>query len=40
MSEFDKQLEEVIIYQTDDGLSKIEVSLNNETVWLSIIAEK
>ena len=26
----------VIIYQTDDGLSKIEVSLKNETVWLSI----
>ena len=27
---------EVIIYQTDDGLSKIEVNLKNETVWLSI----
>ena len=27
---------EVIIYQTEDGLSKIEVSLKNETVWLSI----
>lgn len=36
MSEFDKQLGEIIIYQTDDGLSKIEVSLQNETVWLSI----
>jgi len=27
---------EVIIYQTEDGLSKFEVNLNNETVWLSI----
>ena len=36
MSDYDKQLGEVIIYQTEDGLSKIEVSLNNETVWLSI----
>ena len=27
---------EVIIYQTDDGLSKIEVNLKNETVWLSL----
>lgn len=36
MREFDKQMGEVIIYQTDDGLSKIEVSLKNETVWLSI----
>ncbi|MBE5838902.1 MULTISPECIES: virulence RhuM family protein [unclassified Butyrivibrio] len=27
---------EIIIYQTDDGLSKIEVNLKNETVWLSI----
>ena len=29
-------LGEVIIYKTEDGLSKIEVSLKNETVWLSI----
>ena len=36
MREFDKQMGEVIIYQTDDGLPKIEVSLKNETVWLSI----
>ena len=27
---------EIIIYQTDDGLSKIQVNLKNETVWLSI----
>ena len=27
---------EIIIYQTEDGLSKIEVNLKNETVWLSI----
>ncbi|SDB07718.1 Virulence protein RhuM family protein [Pseudobutyrivibrio sp. YE44] len=27
---------EVIIYQTEDGLSKLEVNLINETVWLSI----
>ena len=27
---------EVIIYQTEDGLSKFEVNLKNETVWLSI----
>jgi hypothetical protein len=27
---------EVIIYQTADGLSKFEVNLQNETVWLSI----
>ena len=27
---------EIIMYQTDDGLSKIEVNLKNETVWLSI----
>ncbi len=29
-------LGEIIIYQTDDGLSKIEVNLKDETVWLSI----
>lgn len=27
---------EVIIYQTEGGLSKLEVNLKNETVWLSI----
>ena len=31
-----KEYGEIIIYQTDDGLSKIEVNLINETVWLSI----
>jgi hypothetical protein len=27
---------EIIMYQTDDGLTKIEVELRNETVWLSL----
>ena len=27
---------EIVIYQTEDGFSKIEVNLKNETVWLSI----
>ena len=27
---------EVVIYQTEDGLSKLEVNLQNETVWLSL----
>ena len=27
---------EIVIYQTEDGLSKLEVNLKNETVWLSI----
>lgn len=36
MREKNEQLGEVIIYQTEDGLSKIEVNLKNETVWLSI----
>ena len=27
---------EIIIYQTDDGLTKINVNLQNETVWLSL----
>ena len=27
---------EVIIYQTDDGLTKLNVNLQNETVWLTI----
>ena len=26
---------DVIIYQTDDGLTKIDVRVENETVWLS-----
>ena len=25
----------IIIYQTDDGLTKIDVKIHNETVWLS-----
>ena len=28
--------EVLVIYQTEDGLSKIEVNFKNETVWLSI----
>ena len=27
---------EIIIYQTEDGLTKINVKLQNETVWLTI----
>ena len=27
---------EIIIYQTEDGLSKIDVKVENETVWLSL----
>lgn len=27
---------EIIIYQTEDGLSKIDVKIENETVWLSL----
>ncbi len=27
---------EIIIYQTEDGLTKINVNLQNETVWLSL----
>ena len=27
---------EIVIYQTEDGLSRIEVNLKDETVWLSI----
>ena len=26
---------DIIIYQTDDGLTKIDVKIQNETVWLS-----
>ena len=26
---------DIIIYQTDDGLTKIDVKIENETVWLS-----
>ena len=27
---------EIIMYQTEDGLTKIETTFDNETVWLSI----
>ena len=27
---------EVVIYQTEDGVTKLEVNLQDETVWLSI----
>jgi len=27
---------QIIIYQTEDGITKIEVNLNNETVWLTL----
>lgn len=26
---------DIIIYQTDDGLTKIDVKVQNETMWLS-----
>lgn len=26
---------EIVIYQTEDGLTKINVNMQNETVWLS-----
>lgn len=26
---------DIIIYQTEDGLTKIDVSIENDTVWLS-----
>lgn len=42
MNEYRKQEDgmddrgEVIIYQTEDGLTKIDVNMQNETVWLSL----
>ncbi len=27
---------EIIMYQTDDGLTKIETTFDNDTVWLSV----
>ena len=27
---------EMLIYQTEDGLTKIDVNMQNETVWLSL----
>ena len=32
----DMQKGEILIYQTEDGLTKIEVELREETVWLSL----
>ncbi|MBW2186766.1 MAG: virulence RhuM family protein, partial [Deltaproteobacteria bacterium] len=29
-------MSDVVIYQTDDGLAKLEVQLNQETVWLNL----
>lgn len=31
----DNENGDIIIYQTDDGLTKIDVKIENETVWLS-----
>lgn len=31
----DNENGDIIIYQTDDGLTKIDVKIQNETVWLS-----
>ena len=31
----DKLNGDIIIYQTEDGLTKIDVKIENETVWLS-----
>ena len=31
----DKLSGDIIIYQTKDGLTKIDVKIENETVWLS-----
>lgn len=30
------QYGEIIIYQTEDGLTKIDVNMQDETVWLSL----
>ena len=37
MNSVDIQLDnsQIIMYQTENGLTKIEVTLENETVWLS-----
>ena len=32
----DRQKGEILMYQTEDGLTKIEVELREETVWLSL----
>ena len=31
-----ENLGEILIYQTEDGLTKIDVNMQNETVWLSL----
>ena len=33
--EFDKRKGEILLYQTEDGLTQIDVRLENETVWLT-----
>ena len=30
-----ENLGEIIIYQTEDGLTKLEVKMENDTVWLT-----
>lgn len=34
----DKSNGNIIIYQTEDGLTKIDVKIEEETVWLSLAA--
>ena len=29
---------EIVMYQTEDGLTKIETTFDNDTVWLSIMS--
>jgi hypothetical protein len=31
----DTKNNDIVIYQTEDGITKIEVNFNNDTVWLS-----
>ena len=33
---FEKQQGEIVIYQTDDGITKIDVRMEDETVWLTL----
>jgi hypothetical protein len=35
MNEPNNNSSNIIIYQTEDGLTKIDVKVENETVWLS-----
>ena len=32
----DKSSGDIVIYQTEDGLTKIDVNIHDETVWLSL----